>query len=87
MFARDLHRANYGLKANLLVLWVFTQASRAERFRQLAQERLGSDAARLFWTAHLDVAESMPFAPFGTLWQQPWQGVRGEGLRIGEVGG
>lgn len=35
LIERDLHKAHYGLKANILVLWVFTSRSRQMRFLEM----------------------------------------------------
>jgi Replication-relaxation len=44
---RGLHRDHYGLKANLLVLWVFTSQLRARRFLELIQALPDDIAARI----------------------------------------
>lgn len=38
IFAGRLHQSHYGLKSNLLVLWVFNSASRERQFRDLLTE-------------------------------------------------
>jgi hypothetical protein len=39
LIERDLHKAHYGLKANLLVLWVFTSRTRQMRFLDMLKDR------------------------------------------------
>ena len=43
----DLHRDHYGLKANLLVLWVFASGMRAERFLGLVRALPPAVSARI----------------------------------------
>ena len=44
---RGMHRDHYGLKANVLVLWVFASETRARRFIELARGLPQATAARM----------------------------------------
>jgi len=41
LIEREIYKAHYGLKANLLVLWVFSSRSNEARFLQMVKERAG----------------------------------------------
>lgn len=47
LIEKDLYRRHYGLKANLLVLWVFSQPSCQARFLQMVADRAGISAASI----------------------------------------
>lgn len=63
---RQIHRSHYGLKANLIVLWVFTSRSRQAYFQNILKERSGPsgkaivsqviDFAHLYKTLNTDLA-------------------------------
>ena len=75
---RQIHRSHYGLRANLIVLWVFTSRSRQIYFQNIPKERSGpsgkaivsrvSDFAHLFKEVHtslvLDSWGSVGTVPF-----------------------
>ena len=41
VFERGLHRSHYGLKSNLLALWVFSNQAKEGRFLELVREHGG----------------------------------------------
>ncbi len=52
MLKHNLHQKHYGLKANVLVLWVFESVVRQERFLELVRERAANGAPQIlarFW--------------------------------------
>lgn len=56
VFDGDLHRQHYGIKANTLVLFVFEDAGRQERFLDLVRERAGKVATHFLaktWPARI----------------------------------
>ena len=73
-----LYKTHYGLKANLLVLWVFTSRAREQRFLEMA-EQFGGGASRVILT------QSLPYEPasqasctnLAPLFNRPWSRARG----------
>ncbi|MDA5095006.1 replication-relaxation family protein [Aliiroseovarius sp. KMU-50] len=47
LIERQLYRSQYGLKANLLVLWVFSSKANEERFLEMVANHAGSAAANI----------------------------------------
>lgn len=78
---RGLHRPHYGLKSNLLVMWVFTSEVHENRFWSLVE---GSPFARHVLTQVHRVdslagsAVPMPIK----LWHEPWRNADGTGIAI-----
>jgi hypothetical protein len=65
------HESHYGLKANLLSLWVFTVSSRADRFLERVAE-IAPDQAASFLVTALPVPYP-PGVPLTSLATEPWR--------------
>lgn len=66
---RDGFRSHYGLKANILVLWVFTRPGLEQRFRDLAANYAG----RLNKTLLTQTIEPEVHAPHWHLFEENWR--------------
>ncbi|MDA7430287.1 replication-relaxation family protein [Primorskyibacter aestuariivivens] len=80
---RDLHKSHYGLKANMLVLWVFATRSSEERFLELLPSLYGKYAASVL-TKSLCIRDNggrrLGVAP--ELLESPWHRAQIESVRI-----
>lgn len=50
VLAQNLHRRHYGIKSNLIVLWVFTSKGREKLFRELLANQSGPMSGQCFTT-------------------------------------
>lgn len=78
-----LHGAHYGLKTNLLVLWVFHTPSRQARFLQMLGG-LATMVAATFLTISFPLSDGKdaPHGPPSQIYYAPWQRVVGSGVSL-----
>ena len=86
ILSREIYKSHYGLKANLLVLWVFTSRAKEQHFRSLMKDRPGA-ADRAILTQPVDEASSRTgrIGLLGHLLDGPWRRVDGSTVSIGVV--
>jgi len=79
LIERDLARKHYGLKAPLLVLWVFTSRTNEVRFLGMLAELPLAIRKRFLTRNTADPVSSLSRvnAKILDLYQKPWQGVQG----------
>lgn len=78
-----LHKAHYGLKANLLVLWVFTSRSKELRFLEMVEKICGSTSAAILTQSVPDrLSRAHRSAPLSELFDQPWNRATQDPLLI-----
>ncbi|WP_421702398.1 replication-relaxation family protein [Aliiroseovarius sp.] len=73
LLERGLHRDHYGLKANLLILWVFSSRANEERFLDLVADHAGG-TARAFLTQSVEGFQDdwRPPELWTHLFEDPW---------------
>jgi len=74
------YKSHYGVKANLLVLWVFTSRSNEERFLEMVRE-YGGKADQSFLTNTIPASAGTP-AIWAQLYNQPWNRANGQAVAI-----
>jgi Replication-relaxation len=76
---RQLYKAHYGLKANLLVLMVFSSRTNELRFLDLVQNHTGA-ASGYFMTQVVDCFQDSWKSPplWSQLYDQPWNRAQGK---------
>ena len=86
LIASGRYRDHYGLKANLLVLWVFDSRVLAAKFLELVGQN-GGCAVGSFLVQTLDGADiqSGQTLPFGNLFDEPWQRANACSVSISRV--
>lgn len=73
LIERKLYKSHYGLKANLLVLWVFSTRSNEVRFLEMVEE-IGGELGKSMLTKHLqdNGLNTLHTGPFGGFLQSAW---------------
>jgi len=80
---QQLYKAHYGLKANLIVLWVFSSRSKEERFLELVQNHLGkANLSFLTHTVPTPAATTKTPAVWTQFYDQPWNRANGQSVMI-----
>lgn len=80
---RKLHRTHYGLKANLIVLWVFTNRSKEMKFRNLLRERPRAVNALFLSTGVPITSERLQSnSLWAHLYEEPWNRLDAEPVLI-----
>lgn len=82
MLEQSLYKQHYGLKANLLVLWVFESHTRQQQFQRM-MDSWAAPTARAMLSLSLGHSKSdfETGAPLVTIYNGPW--AAGEGRRVG----
>ncbi|KAA0909535.1 hypothetical protein FLO80_21125 [Aquicoccus porphyridii] len=80
---QQTYKTHYGLKANLIVLWVFTSRSKEMRFLELLRER-AQTTSPVFLTASVPASAGsrQTWALWTHLFEQPWNRADDPPVRI-----
>lgn len=83
LVARQIWKSHYGLKANLLVLWVFANRNRENRFHELVSSTAEAAAPATLTAAVPDLARGpIRWDRNCSLFEAPWRRPSGKSVRI-----
>ncbi|MFC3615618.1 replication-relaxation family protein [Lutimaribacter marinistellae] len=86
ILANETYKSHYGLKANLVVLWVFTSRSKQERFLALMRDRPVAADKAVLTQAMLSVRCGGGLSGVARrLFEKPWERVNASEVSICEV--